>query len=235
MSEATDLTDQENVGNVQSGPRVRRRSGQDLNIGPGSRLILQPAGTNRQLATEFVGMVKDKCLITLLPGADLHYLVPEALLTVKCVQGGHHVSAFRTNVRGTATRPVGLLFLEMPSSVESIDLRQADRVHCFLPASTFIEGGSCPGLILDLSVGGCRLVVDRSSRHPPLRVKTDSEIVASFRLFDENVAVLAAGVVRNLRKAGDSVSLGIQFSKLLQEAEDSILDYVKRVERHLLD
>lgn len=217
--------------------RIQRLPGKDLEIGVGSRLILEPMGADRKILTEFVGMVRDKCIITILPtrAGDREFFVSEALVTVKYVHGGHNVSAFRTIVLGTASKPMPLLFLQIPEAVESLNLRKSDRVHCFLPTTAYVDGAEYSGLIIDLSAGGCRLVIEAEPGKQPPEIQAESEIVTNFQLFDKDAQIFAQGIVRNAEAGQSATSVGVQFKDLAQDIQDNIQNYVRTISRYLMD
>jgi len=217
--------------------RIQRLPGKDLEIGVGSRLILEPMGADRKILTEFVGMVRDKSIITLLPTkpGDREAFVSDALLTVKYVHGGHNVSAFRTVVLGAITKPMPLLFLQIPDAVESLNLRRSDRVHCFLPTTAYVDGAEYAGLIIDLSAGGCRLVIEAKPGQKPPEIAAEAEIVTNFQLFDKDSQIFAQGLVRNAETGQTATSVGVQFKDLGHDIQDNIQKYVRTISRYLMD
>ncbi len=217
--------------------RIQRLSGKDLEIGIGARLILEPMGSDRKILSEFVGMVRDKGIITLLPtkSGDREFFVSDALLTVKYIQSGHNVSAFRTIVLGVNTKPLPLLFLQIPDAVESLNLRKSDRVHCFLPTTAYVDGQEHAGLIIDLSAGGCRLVIETKPGAKPPEIAAEAEIVTNFQLFDKDSQIFAQGMVRTAEAGANATIVGVQFKDLGQDIQDNIQNYVRTISRYLMD
>ncbi|MCP9473461.1 MAG: flagellar brake protein [Nitrospira sp.] len=96
----------------------------------------------------------------------------------------------RTEIRGAVATPVPLLFLAYPRQVEEMHLRQYPRVSSNEPAvvSRIVSrgkdrGGIAPadhvgGLVKDLSIGGCRLALERV----PSWVRIGSSIHLEFEL-----------------------------------------------------
>ena len=51
-----------------------------------------------------------------------------------------------------------MCFLTYPSAVEAVNLRKVQRMDCLLPASVKTDRGEHKAVIVDISLGGCRIL-----------------------------------------------------------------------------
>ncbi len=68
---------------------------------------------------------------------------------------GRTMCVFKTSVLRFASLPSGHLFLRYPTEAVSKPFRQALRVDVKLPASIILSDGTVPGIVTNLSSGGC--------------------------------------------------------------------------------
>ncbi|MCP9439969.1 MAG: flagellar brake protein [Nitrospira sp.] len=125
----------------------------------------------------------------------------------------------RTEIRGAVAAPVPLLFLAYPRQVEEMHLRQYPRVSSNEPAvlsrigSRSKDGGGrgladyIGGLVRDLSLGGCRIALDRT----PSWIRTGSSIRLEFELPGLGHVTNLTSVVKNIDKEGEHHLIGVEF------------------------
>jgi hypothetical protein len=213
----------------------RADSGEVPNIEPGGRVLLDPDGLGKRFWTEFIGLVKGKYLLLRLP---MQVGIREALevdapVTVRYIQGGCRVCGFKTSVAGMNFKPFPLLFLHHPDRVESLSLRRHERVACSLPGRVFQEGQEWEGMIVNISQGGCRMVLDGGNGASGGTPQADEEIFCSIRLLDSDEELYVRGMVRTVdAKAGNTV-LGIQFVEPTEEQAGRIGEYVEGIREYL--
>ncbi|MCP9446490.1 MAG: flagellar brake protein [Nitrospira sp.] len=125
----------------------------------------------------------------------------------------------RTEIRGAIATPVPLLFLAYPRQVEEMHLRQYPRVSSNEPAvlsrigSRSKNGGGrgladhIGGLVRDLSLGGCRIAVDRT---PPW-LRTGLSIHLEFELPGLGHVTNLTSVVKSIDQDRDHHLIGVEF------------------------
>jgi hypothetical protein len=70
---------------------------------------------------------------------------------------GRTMSVFKTSLMRFAPLPSGHLFLRYPTEAVSKPFRQSLRVDVKLPASIILPDGTVPGIVTNLSSGGCAI------------------------------------------------------------------------------
>lgn len=126
---------------------------------------------------------------------------------------------YESEVRSAQTAPVPLLYLAFPQTVEEIPLRKHERVSSNEPLLLIHvdrQGAACVdpkgdstigGLVLDLSVAGCRVVVQqlRSTVHQGSTVHLEFELIGIGHVSN------LTGVIKNVAEQGNTTSIGIEF------------------------
>jgi c-di-GMP-binding flagellar brake protein YcgR len=148
-------------------------------------------------------------------GADIPTGTP---CTVSYLHDGKLVG-YRTEIRDMLTSPVPLLFIAFPQSVEEMYLRKHTRVSSCEPivlerldgesgsgggvASAKIVGG----LLQNLSVGGCNVVVPQA----PSWIRPGTKIHMEFELAGLGHVTNLTGVVKTADARQGNSALGIEF------------------------
>jgi hypothetical protein len=127
--------------------------------------------------------------------------------------------AYQSEVRMTQMSPLPLLYLAFPRRIEEIHLRKEARVASNEPlllvrgthgdATFALSNGSAPigGLLQDLSLSGCRIIVQR----PRADVTLGATVYLEFELIGIGHVAHLAGSIKNIAERDGSLSLGIEF------------------------
>jgi c-di-GMP-binding flagellar brake protein YcgR len=240
-------------GNVA---KVQRKQADALEVLPGTKALLEPVRSGKRIKTVFVGLDKGNYVALKLPlnRQIIDSLGKDARVTVRFMQEGGVICGFDTQVAGAVVRPFPILFLAYPQTLEVLTLRESPRVSCFLPVTVFHDAEDHAGAVVNISSGGCRIVLggsgdeaapmaetgDEAGKAPADKgaatvpdIPKDAEIFCQIRLFDAQEDSYVKGVVRNVARKGDALSLGVQFDELSEEIQESIQGYVRTVIRHL--
>lgn len=67
---------------------------------------------------------------------------------------------FQTEVLSHLTRPGIVISLAYPHVMNTVQVRKHKRLACALPVAAECDGASLPGIISDISRGGCRMILD---------------------------------------------------------------------------
>lgn len=134
--------------------------------------------------------------------------------------------AYHAEVRMAQMSPLPLLYLTFPRRVEEIHLRKESRVASNEPsllmqsthgdATVALSNGSAPigGLLQDLSLSGCRIIV----RRPRADVVLGATVSLEFELIGIGHITHLAGSIKNLAERDGALSLGIEFRFTGKEA-----------------
>ncbi|MEQ1792847.1 MAG: flagellar brake protein [Nitrospira sp.] len=126
---------------------------------------------------------------------------------------------YRTEIRDMLTSPVPLLFIAFPQTVEEMHLRKHTRVSSCEPIvlerceSDAGSGGGVAsqkivgGLLQNLSVGGCSVVVP----HAPAWIKAGTKVRMEFELAGLGHVTNLTGVVKMADAQQGNSTLGIEF------------------------
>lgn len=127
----------------------------------GQEVLIQFPYSPEKYRTRYVGMVPGDFIIFRLPvipgGRDKTRAGNS--LTVRFVVNGT-IYGFHSVILSTAIKPLPMVFLAYPKALELHSLRENRRADTFLTSTVETESGAAAGRILDLSCGGCRVVID---------------------------------------------------------------------------
>jgi hypothetical protein len=138
--------------------------------------------------------------------------------TLSYVRDGKLVGC-RTEIREAIAAPLPLLFLAYPQQVEEMHLRQHPRVSSNEPAVVSRiasrgknRGGITPadhvgGLVKDLSMGGCRLALERL----PSWVKASALVHLEFELPGLGHVTNLTSLVKSIDREGERYLIGVEF------------------------
>lgn len=127
--------------------------------------------------------------------------------------------AYQSEVRMTQMSPLPLLYLAFPKRIEEIHLRKEVRVASNEPlllvqgvqvdVRLALANGSAPigGLLQDLSLSGCRIVVQRQRTDLTL----GATIYLEFELIGIGHITHLAGSIKNIAERDGALSIGIEF------------------------
>ena len=148
---------------------------------PGSVVDLQistPTAPKR-VKTGYIGADVPNCLLFQVPsesrwGYLRDVLVPDNEVVLRYVLEGDEgkVIAFRSHVIKVITHPVPILFVAMPESLQTLALRKHKRwtpgIQARVSASDDKQTLSTDCMIVDVSLQGCRCVLESSPEFPIL-------------------------------------------------------------------
>ncbi len=127
--------------------------------------------------------------------------------------------AYQSEVRMTQMSPLPLLYLAFPKRIEEIHLRKEVRVASNEPlllvqgvqgdVRLALANGSAPigGLLQDISLSGCRVVVQRQRTD----VTLGATIYLEFELIGIGHITHLAGSIKNIAERDGALSIGIEF------------------------
>ncbi|MBG0776718.1 MAG: flagellar brake protein [Desulfovibrionaceae bacterium] len=206
--------------------QVKNLDGSNLAIEPGAVLLMELQGLKTRVKTEFLGMDRGRWIMVRTPaklGASPG-LTRDDAITVRFLKGENLLCGFNTTYLSSIPRPSPLTFLDFPSKYVEMNLRRAQRLDCFLPATLVSDGHEWSGLILNISAGGCMFVVNQ--QQPTNGLAPGSEVFALYRLPGNDEELFARGTVRNISEFRGRPSLGLSFEELTDEARESVNNFI---------
>lgn len=225
--------------------KILRLDGQHLAIQPESTLLIQSKGLGKGIKAKFIGMERGKYLIVRLPPATMSQapLMDSEEVTVRFLGKNGAIHGFQSFVGERVTRPVPLLFLGFPKTIEVLSLRRHDRAFCYLPTSFFIEGNDFAGTIVDISQGGCRIVPELSTENGaeagmddvPDAIKDGVQVFCTFTMSADAEPVHVNGTIRSVNVEAGKVGLGVSFDEVSEDIKANLSAYVKNVQEALGD
>ncbi|WP_027328643.1 flagellar brake protein [Marinimicrobium agarilyticum] len=142
---------------------------EDLKLRPGYPLQLQvqtDSGMSDRYPSRFIGAVPGRALMITVPrinGRFLRLRPGQQVVARMMVSSG--VGVFTCTVETQATDPYPLLHLDYPEEVGFKGIRQSARVEVDLPVialnQSSLETNELPARIVDISLSGARLELDR--------------------------------------------------------------------------
>jgi len=189
--------------------------GSRLAIELGNSLQITGPNSGMRIKAKLAGMVKDRCLIVQAVGLEgsgrlrrlFSYGDP---LLVRYLHDGV-IFGFRTFVSGTVVEPLPLVFLNWPERVEAHSVRQSRRLDTFIPCHLKLQGTGHDASIIDISAGGCQVVLVRSAGVAAPDPEHAPQVELRIPTTDEETPRQIEGVVRRCHADQSRIELGIQF------------------------
>jgi len=187
-------------------------SGYQLDFCVGQRCLLQFDLGGQKYRSTIVGVEAYEYVITKLPMVPgiQSKLRPGSSLTIRLEHNGA-VYGFHTEVVTAMTKPSPMLLFAYPQTVECIQLRRHKRSRCMLPAVLRAGDTTVSGLVTDVSVGGCRMVVEGRGAEGRLQVEAGDMVDLHLPFDPMRPEPVQAVVVNNMGLKRHN-ALGLSFS-----------------------
>jgi hypothetical protein len=141
------------------------------------------------------------------------------------------VYGFKCTLLGAVEKPAKLLLLSYPENIEMVSLRQHQRVQCLIPGRLELGSTTYHGMVLDLSVSGCRFAFTTTTEDDLSMVKPGEDVYLSLHLPGLSIEKPLAITVKNVRKHADKVSVGGEFKGLDDDAVQALQTYIETAEK----
>ncbi len=217
--------------------KIEEKEGQRLHLELGTPMMLSLEGMDAQVRSLFVGMEVDKYVILSLPRVSdfQDQLYPGNLAVVRYISAGK-VYGFETEILGLFyKKPVRALYLVYPPQVEILNLRQAPRVDCYLPARAVCHENEVKGAVLDIGSHGIRFGSNQFSEEHLATLKEDDPIVVSCHFPGLTEVQKLPCVIRNIHIGQPMTTLGLAFADVSPEVVKAIENYILQVSEFLPD
>ena len=145
-----------------------------LAIALGSELNMQVEGMEEKFKSILVGIEAPTYLMVRMqiPTKFRSQIDKGTTFMIRYVYMGN-LYGFKTKSLGSVNKPYKVAFLSYPEKVESLNIRKAQRVSCYIPATLDLNDGQFRGLALEISKSGTRFSIN-----------TNQEIINSVKIHD---------------------------------------------------
>jgi hypothetical protein len=200
-----------------------------LAIALGSELNMQVDGMEEKFKSILIGIEAPVYLMVRMqiPTRFRTQIDKGTVFVVKYLYLGD-VYGFKTKSLGSVEKPYKITFLSYPETVESLNIRRAQRVSCFIPATVEINKRHIRGLVMEISRSGTRFkistdtdIINEVSINDPLKI--------SFPLLGYEGIHTFKGIIKSVNTDSVGISFGIQFEEIKPSVEGMIDGYVRDV------
>jgi hypothetical protein len=200
-----------------------------LVIALGSELNMQVDGMEEKFKSILVGIEAPVYLMVRMqiPTRFRSQIDKGTVFVVRYLYLGN-VYGFKTKSIGSVEKPYKITFLSYPETVESLNIRRAQRVSCFIPATVEINKKQIRGLVMEISRSGTRF-----------KISTNTDIInetaindllkISFPLLGFEGIHTFKGIIKSINTDSEGISFGIQFEDIKPSVEGMIDGYVRDV------
>jgi len=200
---------------------------QGIFVDIGTKVYLEIDGVTFSVISVFIGLLKDEFLLITLPRkykSVQSKLYAGNRMVVKYLHGGS-VYAFQTSVIEMITEPIRALALEYPKIVQHRELRKTKRRAVVIPGRVEAKKMDFPIIVNDISQKGCQFMhQDKIS----LREGDILRIFCKFPGVSDEAGAMAC--VRNVRREGGTLSIGVEFQGTTQEFLVPLMHFLLSIE-----
>lgn len=195
----------------------------------GTELTMQIEGMEEKFRSILVGIESPVYLMVRMqiPTRFRNQIDKGTIFLVRYLYLGN-VYGFKTKTIGSVDKPYKITFLSYPETVESLNIRKAQRVSCFIPATMEINKRQIRGLVMEISRSGTRFRIFSS---PDLirEVTINDSIRISFPLLGFEGIQNFKGIIKSVNSDSEGLYFGIQFEDIKPGVENMIDGYVRDV------
>lgn len=208
---------------------VKRSSGVNVELRQGMSVVLQFSHDGKKYSSKIVGVDPYNFIITkmpLVPGIS-KMLFPGEGITLKYQCDGI-IYGFDTEIVNFVLKPMPLLILAYPVSTERIELRRYKRIPCLIPVHMENEYERNLAFMVDISQGGCRLVLDKNGSEGVLNVMTGDKVTIHpiLELFGSDTV---SAIVANAAEKDRNIIFGTTFQIEDPELSKRIVEFIERI------
>ena len=203
----------------------------DFNMGM-SMLMFLP-GIEAPLKIILIGAVADEYIVTSIPkhpGIEARLAAGGTIKIVYMFSGT--IFAFASKLLTVRDSRPEHLILSYPGQFHRHELRNANRVSCFVPGIFTCDDGEYDCMILDMSAGGCKIAIQFSDGFPE-NATQGAAVSVAFQLIGMKQPATCRGEVRNVTHDRVKQSLGIKFGNLDENLKETIQSFIKNQTRFL--
>ncbi len=200
-----------------------------LAIALGSELNMQIDGMEEKFKSILIGIEAPTYIMVRMriPSRFRNQIDNGTIFLVQYVYMGH-LYGFRTKSLGSVEKPYKVTFLSYPEKVESLNIRKAPRVSCFIPATLETDKEQLRGLVMEISKSGIRFTI-KTDKGDTNDMKINDSLEISFPLLGFEGIHKLKGIIKSINCDATGTSFGIQFKDITSSLEEMIDSYVRDV------
>ncbi len=205
------------------------KKSEKLAIALGNELNMQIEGMEEKFKSVLIGIEAPNYLIVRMqiPSRFRNQIDEGTSFLVRYVYLGN-LYGFKSKSMGSIESPYKLTFLSYPDTIESLDIRKAQRVSCFIPAVLKLDKTEYRGLIMEISKSGTRFSVN-ANKDIVYSVKINDPVKVTFPLLGFEGSHDFKGEIKSINRDSAGLSFGIQFIGIKPSLESMIECYVNDV------
>jgi c-di-GMP-binding flagellar brake protein YcgR len=200
-----------------------------LAIALGSELNMQVEGMEEKFKSILVGIEAPTYLMVRMqiPTKFRNQIDKGTTFLVRYIYMGN-LYGFRAKSLGSVEKPYKITFLSYPDKVDSLNIRQAIRVGCFIPATLELNERQLRGLVMEISRNGTRFTIN-TNKDVTNDVKINDPVEISFPLLGFEGIHTFQGIIKSINSDTAGTSFGINFENMKPSLEKMIEGYVRDV------
>jgi hypothetical protein len=207
----------------------------DFHLDFGEKVQLEPEGLGFRLHCYFIGLVKYKYLILRLSPLGLdsssvaeHLVAEKAARLFYAHEGVLH--GFLCRIIAQASSPYRHVYLSYPHDAEFYTLRNHVRHQCHVPVSIGLGQETYRGMALNFSEGGLGVCLSVPEERQEDFVPGAEVVVGCSLVSAQGVSRAVCGV-RNVRRLGGRLVLGLSLDRISDSSRGRILAFLQHLER----
>jgi len=216
------------IKNPFDSSKIQRLCDTEFDFPIGTKISINSFNREDRLWSFFVGLEHQKYIVARLPSKKPNL---REQVTVRYLKGSM-ACGFTSTVTGMIEKPYPLLFLEYPKCIDVLELRNSERVFCFIDVAVFWDGDEGTGKITDISRNGCKISLEPASTKKLSGISLNDEIFCQFRLAELEDDKFTKGYVRHSSLADDRLTLGIELEDTPETLQEAIESYIKSIKEY---
>jgi c-di-GMP-binding flagellar brake protein YcgR len=208
-----------------------------LSIGIGTELFISIHGIDVRLRSSLVGIKPDEYLIIDMPrisDIESKTFAGNKLVVTYMLSGAMY--SFKAEILNSIRKPCRLIFISHPEDSARQELRNHQRVECYIPAVAKLYGDEVEYgvMILDISLGGCKFSSEAIPKDRCHLFQPQAKINLNLALLSLEDMETIKGEIMNTKQDASRVFIGVKFEDISNRIRSKLDAYVKSVMEHLL-
>ncbi len=214
--------------------KIIRKSGRELDANVGDDCLIELQGVGGKFRSLILGWEADKYFMLKLPAKlDMReYLYAGKLVIVRYLNDEGQISGFESTIQVPIFAPQRILFVDFPKTIETISLRRAERVDCFVPGMVYYGDYEISGNLINISKNGCKFSVHDGDIPRAKAIKEEEVMLVMFSMLNSDLSFSLFGTLKKIVQGDNRLQWGIEFKEVPEEALDEIENYVNDVKKH---
>ncbi len=148
------------------------------------------------------------------------------------------IYTFTSSVMQIITAPEELIFIDYPNVIEERNIRNYKRVECVLPVEVGYKAELFEGIIVNLSIGGCSLILKNTDiaissmiKHTTVDYRLHDGMQLYLRLPGIQREIIMNCLIRNVVKNAQETYIGLEIAAYSKDGKRQLSDYIMFEER----